>query len=119
MLSPSGYSSAGGRGSQGFTFDNNNRDVCSIHYRKISRVVKRIRMCFPEDILRGLKRKAAAEKTTIAGIVRSAVPEFPGKDSEKNRPEYPLWKTVGAGSSEEGALSVNHDKYLYGEKRNF
>ncbi len=79
--------------------------------------LKRTQMYLPEDVLRELKRRAAEEKTTIAGIVRSAVSEFLGKNREKNWLEDPLWKMVGASSSKEGDLSVNHDKYLYGKKR--
>jgi len=78
--------------------------------------LRRTQMYLPEDILRELKRRSAEEKTTIAAIVRSALSEFLGKNREKNWLEDPLWKMVGASSSKEGDLSVNHDKYLYGKK---
>lgn len=78
--------------------------------------LRRTQMYLPEDILRELKRRSAEEKTTIAAIVRSALSEFLGKNREKNWLEDPLWEMVGASSSKEGDLSVNHDKYLYGKK---
>ena len=77
--------------------------------------LKRTQMYIPEDKLIKLKKKADAEKTTIAGIVRNAVSEFLGKEKAKDWVKDPLWSMVGSSSSKEKALSVNHDKYLYGK----
>ena len=77
--------------------------------------LKRTQMYIHEDMLIKLKKKADAEKTTIAGIVRNAVSEFLGKEKAKDWAEDPLWSMVGASSSKEKDVSVNHDKYLYGK----
>lgn len=79
-------------------------------------VLKRTQMYLPEGVLRELKKKAGEEKTTVAGIVRSAVAEFLGKKKTKHWENDPLWNMVGTGSSKDGDLSVRHDKYLYGKK---
>jgi hypothetical protein len=73
-------------------------------------------MYFPEDTLRVLKRKAEAENTTVADIVRTAVSEHLQREKAVNWAEDPLWNMVGSGRSEEGDLSVHHDKYLYGKR---
>lgn len=77
--------------------------------------LKRTQMYIQEDMLIKLKKKADAEKTTIAGIVRNAVSEFLGKEEAKDWTKDPLWSMVGTSSSKEKDLSVNHDKYLYGK----
>jgi len=77
--------------------------------------LKRTQMYIQEDILIKLKKKADAEKTTVAGIVRNAVSEFLGKEKAKDWAKDPLWSMVGSSSSKERDLSVNHDKYLYGK----
>ncbi len=79
--------------------------------------LRRTQMYLPEDILLELKRKAGKEKTTIANIVRNAVSDFLKKEKAKDWENDPLWNMVGAGSSQEGDISVNHDKYLYGKDR--
>jgi hypothetical protein len=76
--------------------------------------LKRTQVYFPEDMLEALKSKAKKEKTTIADIVRKAVSEILKKEEMKDWENDPLWNIVGAGSSEDGDLSINHDKYLYG-----
>ncbi len=78
--------------------------------------LKRTQMYFPEETLRELKRKARENKTTIADIVRSAVSERLEKEKAKNWMEDPLWNMVGASSSRDKDLSINHDKYLYGKR---
>lgn len=78
-------------------------------------MLKRTQMYIPEDILIKLKKKADAEKTTIASIVRNAVSEFLGREKAKDWAKDPLWSMVGTSSSKEKDLSVNHDKYLYGK----
>jgi hypothetical protein len=72
-------------------------------------------MYLPEDILLQLKRKSSREKTTIAHIIRSAVSDFLKKEKERDWEKDSLWNMVGAGSSHEGDISANHDKYLYGK----
>jgi hypothetical protein len=78
--------------------------------------LKRTQMYFPEATLAELRKRASAESTTIAEIVRSAVSDYLRKDTEKNWEEDPLWEMIGSGSSREGDLSVHHDRYLYGKK---
>lgn len=78
--------------------------------------LKRTQMYFPEDMLRELKRKATDEHTTVSDIVRNVVSGVLKEKKEKNWTEDPLWNMVGASSSKERDLSVNHDKYLYGKK---
>lgn len=79
--------------------------------------LKRTQMYLPEDILLDLKRKANKEKTTIANLVRNAISDFLKKEKARNWEKDSLWNMVGAGSSQEGDISVNHDKYLYGKDR--
>jgi hypothetical protein len=79
--------------------------------------LKRTQMYFPEDLLREIKRKAHKEKTTIAGIVRTAVSELLKKEETKDWTEDPLWNMIGSGSSKDGDLSFSHDKYLYGKNK--
>lgn len=79
--------------------------------------LKRTQMYIPEDVLMNLKKKANAEKTTIASIIRDAVSEFLGKEKTKDWYNDPLWRMVGSGRSRDGDLSLHHDKYLYGKGR--
>lgn len=78
--------------------------------------LRRTQMYLPEDILLELKRKSNKEKTTIAHIIRNAVSDFLKREKEKDWEKDSLWNMVGAGSSQEGDISVNHDKYLYGKE---
>lgn len=78
-------------------------------------MLKRTQMYFPEETLRKLKKKSKEEKTTVSDIVRSAVYAFLDKKEKKDWERDPLWNSIGAGSSKEKDLSVNHDKYLYGK----
>jgi len=79
--------------------------------------LKRIQMYFPEDLLNELKRKADHDKTTASNIVRTAVTDFIKKEKVKNWENDSLWGMVGSSKSKEKDLSVNHDKYLYGNKK--
>ncbi|MBN2373821.1 hypothetical protein JXL19_08540 [bacterium] len=79
--------------------------------------LKRTQVYFPEDLLRDLKRKAEEEKTTIAHIVRNAVSEVLRRERKRNWMEDSLWDMLGASSSTDRDLSVNHDKYLYGKNK--
>ncbi|HAK88729.1 MAG: hypothetical protein A2077_00605 [Nitrospirae bacterium GWC2_46_6] len=74
-------------------------------------------MYLPEDILLELKRKSNKEKTTIAHIIRNAVSDFLKREKEKDWEKDPLWNMVGAGSSQGGNISEEHDKYLYGKDK--
>ena len=78
--------------------------------------LRRTQMYLPEDILLELKRKSNKEKTTIAHIIRNAVSDFLKREKERDWEKDSLWNMVGAGSSQEGDISVNHDKYLYGKE---
>ena len=79
--------------------------------------LKRTQVYFPEDMHNALRRKAKKEKTTIADIVRKAVTEILKREKMKDWENDPLWNIIGAGSSKEGDLSINHDKYLYGKNK--
>jgi hypothetical protein len=79
--------------------------------------LKRTQMCFPEDLLNALRRKADREKTTVSHIVRSAVAEVVKKDKAKDWENDPLWSMVGSSRSKARDLSVNHDAYLYGKAK--
>ncbi|MBI5213141.1 MAG: hypothetical protein HY957_07190 [Nitrospirae bacterium] len=79
--------------------------------------LRRTQMYLPEDILLELKRKSNKEKTTIAHIIRNAVSDFLKREKGKDWEKDSLWNMVGAGSSQEGDISVNHDKYLYGKDK--
>lgn len=78
--------------------------------------LRRTQMYFPEDVLMKLKSKADEEQTTVSEIVRNAVADFLKKKKDKDWTDDPLWNMVGSSSSEDGDLSINHDKYLYGKK---
>lgn len=79
-------------------------------------LLKRTQMYFPNDMLSKLKKKANEENTTIADIVRKAVSETLKKKRRRDWVKDPLWNMVGASSSKDRDLSINHDKYLYGKK---
>lgn len=79
--------------------------------------LKRTQVYFPEEMLEALRSKAKKEKTTIADIVRKAVSEILKREEIKDWDNDPLWNIVGAGSSQDGDLSVNHDTYLYGKNK--
>lgn len=78
--------------------------------------LKRTQMYFPNDMLSKLKKKANEENTTIADIVRKAVSESLKKKRRRDWEKDPLWNMIGASSSKDKDLSINHDKYLYGKK---
>lgn len=79
--------------------------------------LRRTQVYLPEDILLDLRRMANKEKTTIANLVRNAISDFLKKEKVRSWENDSLWNMVGAGSSQEGDISINHDKYLYGEGR--
>ena len=79
--------------------------------------LKRTQMYFPEDLLAELKKKADQDRTTLSPIVRDAVTDFVRKEKMKNWENDALWSMVGSSKSKDKDLSVNHDKYLYGNKK--
>lgn len=79
--------------------------------------LKRTQMYFPEDLLTELKKKADRDRTTLSHIVRDAVADFMKKEKMKNWGNDTLWGMVGSSESKDKDLSVNHDKYLYGNKK--
>ncbi len=79
--------------------------------------LRRTQIYLSEDMLNALKIKAKKEKTSIANIVRKAVSEILKREKMKDWENDPLWNIIGAGSSEDGDLSINHDKYLYGKNK--
>ena len=79
--------------------------------------LKRTQMYFPEDLLAELKKKADQDKTTLSHIVRDAVTDFVRKEKMKNWENDALWSMVGSSKSKDKDLSVNHDKYLYGNEK--
>jgi hypothetical protein len=79
--------------------------------------LKRTQMYFPEDLLTELKRKADQDGTTLSHVVRVAVTDFMRKDRMKDWEKDALWGMVGSSTSKDKDLSVNHDKYLYENKK--
>lgn len=77
---------------------------------------KRTQMYLPEDIFEEIKFLAKREHKSIAAVIREAILVFLKKKESSNSWEKDsLMKIVGKGKSKEKDLSVNHDKYLYGD----
>lgn len=76
---------------------------------------KRTQMYLPEYMFEELKFLAKREHKSIAAIIREAVSNLIEKKEKHNLwKNDPLLKIVGKAKSKEKDLSVNHDKYLYG-----
>lgn len=67
--------------------------------------LKRTQGSFDKNMFYKLNRKAKIMKNTVSEIFK--------KEKSKNWEDDSLWNIVGASSSKDKDLSVNHDKYLY------
>ena len=78
----------------------------------------RTQVYLPRDIYRRLQKRAKENDLTLAMQVREALADYLERtdvaDAPILRADDPLFQLIGAASSEEGDLSVNHDHYLYG-----
>lgn len=78
---------------------------------------KRTQMYLPEDMFEQLTFLAKKEHKSRAALLREAVVSFLKKKEQINSWKGDsLMKIVGRGKSKEKDLSVNHDKYLYGDR---
>ena len=78
----------------------------------------RTQVYLPRDIYRRLQKRAEENDLTLAVQVREALVEYLKRSDAAEAPilraDDPLFQLIGAASSKEGDLSVNHDHYLYG-----
>ena len=81
---------------------------------------KRTQIYLSLQMFGALKKEARAEKKPIAQVIREAI----GNYLEERRVRKidwkndPLTKGIGSIHGSDTDLSINHDKYLYGESQN-
>lgn len=77
---------------------------------------KRTQMYLPQDLFEELKSFAKRQHKSMAAIIREAISILlKRKENSNSWKNDPLMKIVGKAKSKEKDLSVNHDKYLYGD----
>jgi hypothetical protein len=78
----------------------------------------RTQVYLPRDIYQRLQKRAAENDLTLAVQVREALVDYLERTDATEAPilraDDPIFQLIGAASSKEGDLSVNHDHYLYG-----
>lgn len=78
----------------------------------------RTQVYLPRDIYQRLQKRAEENDLTLAVQVREALVDYLERTDAAEAPILlagdPLFQLIGAASSQEGDLSVNHDHYLYG-----
>ncbi len=78
----------------------------------------RTQVYLPRDIYERLQKRATENDLTLAVQVREALVDYlertDAADAPILRADDPIFQLIGAASSKEGDLSVNHDHYLYG-----
>lgn len=78
----------------------------------------RTQVYLPRDIYQRLQKRAEENDLTLAVQVREALVDYlertDAAESPILRADDPIFQLIGAASSQEGDLSVNHDHYLYG-----
>jgi hypothetical protein len=79
----------------------------------------RFQVYLPRSIYERLQKRAAQHDLTLATQVRAALDDYLVRtDSQGDdgvlHADDPIFQMIGAASSKEGDLSVNHDHYLYG-----
>ena len=78
----------------------------------------RTQIYLPRDIYQRLQKRAEKNDLTLAVQVREALVDYLERTDVAEAPilraDDPIFQLIGAASSEEGDLSVNHDHYLYG-----
>ncbi len=77
---------------------------------------KRTQMYFPQELYQKLQKRAKAESRSVASIVREAVEKYLN-EKEVVWEKDPLFSLEGILDSELTDLVENHDRYLYGEKK--
>jgi hypothetical protein len=78
----------------------------------------RTQVYLPHDIYERLQKRAEENDLTLAVQVREALVDYLERSDVAETPilraDDPIFQLIGAASSQEGDLSVNHDHYLYG-----
>jgi hypothetical protein len=78
----------------------------------------RTQVYLPRDIYQRLQKRAEENDLTLALQVREALVDYLERTDPAEAPilraDDPIFQLIGAASSKEGDLSVNHDHYLYG-----
>lgn len=78
----------------------------------------RTQIYLPRDIYQRLQKRAEENDLTLAVQVREALVDYLERTDIAEAPllraDDPIFQLIGAASSKEGDLSVNHDHYLYG-----
>ena len=78
----------------------------------------RTQIYLPRDMYRRLQKRAEENDLTLAVQVREALVNYLERTDVAEAPilraDDPIFQMIGAASSKEGDLSVNHDHYLYG-----
>ena len=78
----------------------------------------RTQVYLPRDIYARLQKRAEENDLTLAVQVREALVDYLERtdvaEASILRADDPIFQMIGAASSKEGDLSVNHDHYLYG-----
>ncbi len=78
----------------------------------------RTQVYLPRDIYHRLQQRAEEQHLTLAVQIREALEDYLERTDVEEAPilraDDPIFQMIGAASSEEGDLSVNHDHYLYG-----
>ena|GEM_PF-830907 len=77
----------------------------------------RTQVYIPRDVYEELKRRGKSTGLAMAEQIRQALREYLDREeSVVLREDDPIWNIVGAISTDDGDLSIRHDKYLYGWK---
>ncbi len=78
----------------------------------------RTQVYLPREIFQRLQKRAKDNNLTLAVQIREALVDYLERAGVEEAPilraDDPIFQMIGAASSEEGDLSVNHDHYLYG-----
>ncbi|HET7090103.1 MAG TPA: ribbon-helix-helix protein, CopG family [Anaerolineae bacterium] len=79
----------------------------------------RTQVYLPRKIYDELQARAEKQGLTLAVQIREALEDYIGRveaeaDDGILHADDPIFQLIGAASSREGDLSVNHDHYLYG-----
>lgn len=79
---------------------------------------KRTQIYLPEELYYRLKEKSRSTGKPMAEFIRDSLEKYL-EEGEKTGlyPDDPIWQITGKGQSDDGDLSVNHDRYLYGQRK--
>jgi metal-responsive CopG/Arc/MetJ family transcriptional regulator len=74
----------------------------------------RTQIYIPRDVYEELKRRSKSTGLAMAEQIRQALREYlEREEGVVLREDDPIWNIVGAILTDDGDLSVHHDKYLY------